>query len=79
MGGSPKFTSTIDMLEDIMQASVPSHLVHSVRVGDFAQGRNPIRLTSFRSLPDVASNDGSEDTDHVVCCFILLRWPMYTL
>jgi len=58
------------MLEDVMQASAPSHLVHSVKVSDLGQGRNPLRITSMRSLPDApaASVEGVPDVDedHVV-------------
>ncbi|KAG8829696.1 hypothetical protein FRC20_008608, partial [Serendipita sp. 405] len=45
------FTSTVDMLEDIMQASVPT-FIHSVRIPDLGLGNNPLRITSLRALPD---------------------------
>ncbi|PVF96053.1 hypothetical protein CPB86DRAFT_737459 [Serendipita vermifera] len=45
------FISTVDMLEDIMQASVPT-FIHSVRISDLGLGKNPIRVTSLRALPD---------------------------
>ncbi|CAL1709607.1 unnamed protein product [Somion occarium] len=45
------FSSTVDMLEDIMQASAPS-FIHSVRIPDLGLGQNAARVTSIRSLPD---------------------------
>ncbi|KAG8802943.1 hypothetical protein FRC17_006309 [Serendipita sp. 399] len=45
------FKSTVDMLEDIMQASVPA-FIHSVRIPDLGLGNNPLRITSLRALPD---------------------------
>ncbi|KIM32455.1 hypothetical protein M408DRAFT_219185 [Serendipita vermifera MAFF 305830] len=50
------FTSTVDMLEDIMQASVPT-FIHSVRIPTLGLGTNPLRITSMRALPD-AQLDG---------------------
>ncbi|OSD00665.1 hypothetical protein PYCCODRAFT_1479096 [Trametes coccinea BRFM310] len=50
------FSSLVDMLEDIMQSSVPS-FVHSVRVVDLGLGSNAGRITSIRSLPDAISRD----------------------
>ena len=49
---SIRFSSLVDMIEDVMQSSVPA-FVHSVRVSDMSQGSNPFRITSLRSLPDV--------------------------
>lgn len=45
------FASIVDMLEDVMQASVPG-LIENVRVADVSQGATPLRLLSLRSLPD---------------------------
>ncbi|RPD52908.1 hypothetical protein L226DRAFT_617720 [Lentinus tigrinus ALCF2SS1-7] len=53
------FSSLMDMLEDIMQSSVPS-FIHSVRVADLGLGSNAGRITSIRSLPDVKSRDTGE-------------------
>ncbi|KAI0634023.1 hypothetical protein C8Q77DRAFT_721518 [Trametes polyzona] len=50
------FSSLVDMLEDIMQASVPS-FIHSVRVADLGLGSNAGRITSIRSLPDADTRD----------------------
>ncbi|KAH9847036.1 hypothetical protein C2E23DRAFT_850404 [Lenzites betulinus] len=50
------FSSLIDMLEDIMQASVPT-FVHSVRVADMGLGSNAGRITAIRSLPDASTRD----------------------
>ncbi|KAJ3557617.1 hypothetical protein NM688_g1373 [Phlebia brevispora] len=45
------FGNLTDILEDIMQASVP-RFVHSVRVSDVGLGSNAARITFIRSLPD---------------------------
>lgn len=45
------FASMADMLEDIMQASVPG-VIENVRVAAIDQGTNPIRILSLRALPD---------------------------
>ncbi|KAI0389202.1 C2 domain-containing protein [Xylariaceae sp. FL0594] len=45
------FASVADMLEDIMQASVPG-IIENVKVADITQGNNPIRILSLRALPD---------------------------
>ncbi|RPB19629.1 hypothetical protein L211DRAFT_871183 [Terfezia boudieri ATCC MYA-4762] len=45
------FASVVDMLEDVMQASVPG-VIENVRVVDMSQGATPLRLLSLRSLPD---------------------------
>ncbi|KAI0822359.1 hypothetical protein BC628DRAFT_1364753 [Trametes gibbosa] len=50
------FGSLVDMLEDIMQASVPK-FVHSVRVADLGLGSNAGRIISIRSLPDAPARD----------------------
>ncbi|EJD48327.1 hypothetical protein AURDEDRAFT_183631 [Auricularia subglabra TFB-10046 SS5] len=43
------FVSIIDMIEDVMQQSLPS-FVEAVRVSDFSLGTNPLRLLSMRAL-----------------------------
>lgn len=45
------FSSVADMLEDVMQASVPG-IIENVKVADINQGNNPIRILSIRALPD---------------------------
>ncbi|KAI8972445.1 hypothetical protein BD414DRAFT_469487 [Trametes punicea] len=50
------FESLVDMLEDIMQSSMPT-FIHSVRVADLGLGSNAGRITSIRSLPDATSRD----------------------
>lgn len=45
------FSSVADMIEDVMQASLPG-MVENVRVATISQGSNPIRILSVRSLPD---------------------------
>ncbi|KAH9937796.1 uncharacterized protein BXZ73DRAFT_89230 [Epithele typhae] len=54
------FTSLVDMLEDIMQSSVPT-FIHSVRVADIGLGSNAGRITSIRSLPDVRLHKNEDD------------------
>lgn len=46
------FTSLTDMIEDVMQASLPK-FVASVRIADLSQGRNPLRIVAMRGLPDI--------------------------
>ncbi|KAI0357862.1 hypothetical protein OH77DRAFT_1308845 [Trametes cingulata] len=55
------FSSLIDMLEDIMQSSVPT-FIHSVRVADIGLGSNAGRITSIRSLPDATTRDTGDPT-----------------
>ncbi|KAF8421574.1 hypothetical protein EV426DRAFT_718555 [Tirmania nivea] len=45
------FASIVDMLEDVMQASVPG-VIENLRVVDVSQGATPLRILSLRSLPD---------------------------
>jgi len=45
------FRSMVDMIEDIMQASVPKS-VQAVRISDLGLGQTPFRITSIRSLRD---------------------------
>ncbi|KAL1939462.1 hypothetical protein VTO73DRAFT_10018 [Trametes versicolor] len=56
------FSSLIDMLEDIMQSSVPK-FIHSVRVADLGLGSNAGRITSIRSLPDAKTHDTGNPGD----------------
>ncbi|KAI0050335.1 hypothetical protein FA95DRAFT_1555850 [Auriscalpium vulgare] len=63
------FDSLVDMIEDIMQSSVPS-FVHSVRISDLGLGREPIRITSLRAIPDSENDDamqtlGAEERDQL--------------
>ncbi|THH27196.1 hypothetical protein EUX98_g6993 [Antrodiella citrinella] len=61
------FSSVVDMLEDIMQSSVP-HFIHSVRISDLGLGRNAARITAIRSLPDAetrASNKSKAQSGEV--------------
>lgn len=39
------------MVEDVMQASLPS-FVDAVKISDIGQGSNPVRIISMRGLPD---------------------------
>ncbi|GAA5950615.1 hypothetical protein JCM10213_006938 [Rhodosporidiobolus nylandii] len=45
------FTSIVDMIEDVMQASLPG-FVDAVKVEDFTIGRNAFRILNMRALPD---------------------------
>lgn len=45
------FTSVVDMVEDIMQASLPK-FVDAVRISDLGLGTNPFRIVAIRGLPD---------------------------
>ncbi|GAA5997362.1 uncharacterized protein JCM10292_000204 [Rhodotorula paludigena] len=45
------FTSVVDMIEDVMQASLPG-FVDAVKIEDFNLGRNAFRVLSMRALPD---------------------------
>jgi len=59
------FNSSVDVLEDIMQASAPK-FVHSVRVADLGQGTTPLRVTSIRSLPDSKLDDALAGTEEQI-------------
>lgn len=50
------FNSMADLLEDVMQASVPG-VVENVRVVDISQGSNPLRILSLRALPEADVRD----------------------
>lgn len=45
------FTSVLDMVEDIMQASLPK-FVDAVKISDLGLGTNPPRIVAMRGLPD---------------------------
>ncbi|KAL7420399.1 hypothetical protein Q5752_005369 [Cryptotrichosporon argae] len=51
------FVSVADMVEDILQQSLPG-FVDAVRITDLGQGSNPIRITSIRALPDQPGDEG---------------------
>lgn len=50
------FQGVADMLEDVMQASVPG-IIENVRVAEINQGSNPLRILSLRALPDAHMGD----------------------
>ncbi|KAF1978080.1 hypothetical protein BU23DRAFT_250740 [Bimuria novae-zelandiae CBS 107.79] len=50
------FQGVADMLEDVMQASVPG-IIENVRVAEINQGSNPLRILSMRALPDAHMQD----------------------
>ncbi|KAI0654107.1 hypothetical protein C8Q70DRAFT_1029821 [Cubamyces menziesii] len=56
------FGSLVDMLEDIMQSSVPT-FIHSVRIADLGLGSNAGRITSIRSLPDDTTRDTGDPSE----------------
>ncbi|CAE6476050.1 unnamed protein product [Rhizoctonia solani] len=58
------FISVVDMLEDVMQASMP-HIVHSIRVSDLGQGSVAPRITGIRALPPRRTDEGDIQDDHV--------------
>lgn len=45
------FTSIVDMIEDVMQASLPG-FIDAVKVEDFTIGHNAFRILNIRALPD---------------------------
>ncbi|WVR03079.1 hypothetical protein IAU60_000068 [Kwoniella sp. DSM 27419] len=51
------FISIADMVEDILQQSLPG-FVDAVRITDLGQGTNPVRITSIRALPDQPGDEG---------------------
>ncbi|EMD37079.1 hypothetical protein CERSUDRAFT_114979 [Gelatoporia subvermispora B] len=56
------FNGVVDVIEDIMQSSVPS-FVHSVRISDLGLGSNAARITAIRSLPDSTPERAGEDDE----------------
>jgi len=55
------FISIADMVEDILQQSLPG-FVDAVRITDLGQGTNPLRITSIRALPDQPGDEGYPKT-----------------
>jgi len=51
------FISISDMVEDIMQQSLPG-FVDAVRISDIGQGTNPLRILSIRALADEQGSPG---------------------
>jgi hypothetical protein len=51
------FISVADMVEDIMQQSLPG-IVDAVRISDIGQGTNPLRILSIRALADEQGSPG---------------------
>lgn len=49
------FVSMLDMVEDIMQSSLPG-FIQSVKVSDFDLGENPFRLIAMRGLADIMTD-----------------------
>jgi len=73
------FASLCDTLEDVMQASLPRHIVHMVAINDLGQGSESIRILGIRCLPTGAAsrsvgadgklkagNDGEDENDRKV-------------
>lgn len=58
---SAMFVSVADMVEDILQQSLPG-FVDAIRITDIGQGSNPIRITSIRALPDQPGEEGYPHT-----------------
>lgn len=56
----PVFTSLTDMLEDVMQASMPK-AINTVRITDMSQGNHPLRIISIRPLDEQEMKNASED------------------
>ncbi|KAJ7207301.1 hypothetical protein B0H12DRAFT_1159021 [Mycena haematopus] len=54
------FTSVSDMLEDALQASLPS-LIHGVRVADIGQGSEAVRILAIRALESDDATRSSDD------------------
>ncbi|KAG8739888.1 hypothetical protein FRC10_005022 [Ceratobasidium sp. 414] len=57
------FISAVDMLEGVMQASMP-RVVHAIRVSDIGQGSVAPRITGIRALPP-REGDNEGEKDHV--------------
>ncbi|KYG49306.1 hypothetical protein M433DRAFT_541955 [Acidomyces richmondensis BFW] len=50
------FASLCDTLEDVMQASLPKHIVHMVAINDLGQGSESLRILGIRCLPTGAAS-----------------------
>ncbi|KAF8684472.1 C2 domain [Rhizoctonia solani] len=66
------FTSVIDMLEDVMQASMP-RIVNSIRVSDLGQGSVAPRITGIRALPLRRTEEGDIQGEHVVSSNLIAK------
>ncbi|KAJ9117451.1 hypothetical protein QFC22_004301 [Naganishia vaughanmartiniae] len=53
------FISLTDMLEDVMQASMPK-AINTVRISDLSQGTHPLRIISIRPLDDAETRDAPQ-------------------
>ncbi|WFD31648.1 hypothetical protein MSPP1_002687 [Malassezia sp. CBS 17886] len=49
------FISVIDLVEDVMQASLPK-FIQAVKISDFGLGMNPVRVIDMRGLADVMTD-----------------------
>lgn len=49
------FVSMLDMVEDIMQSSLPG-FIQAVKISDFGLGSNPVRMVAMRALADVMTD-----------------------
>jgi Ca2+-dependent lipid-binding protein len=58
------FISVADMVEDILQQSLPG-FIDAVRITDLGQGTNPLRITSIRALPDQPGDEGYPKTSWI--------------
>jgi hypothetical protein len=56
------FVPIIDLLEDVMQNSIPS-IVSQVKIVNIGQGSTPIRVLSMRWLDD-ENDSNADDTEH---------------
>lgn len=68
------FASTIDMVEDIMQQSLPG-IIDSVKISDYAQGSNPLRIISMRGLPDQPTDKDYPKEEWCVVCLGHVELP----
>ena len=75
---SELFGIVLDLLEDVM-ISISPGIVSSVRVEDLDLGSNPMRIVSFRQLPDSVpiggETGGSDDHFNIECTFAYRRAP----
>lgn len=53
------FISLTDMLENVMQASMPK-AINTVRIADLSQGTHPLRIISIRPLEDAETRDAPQ-------------------
>jgi hypothetical protein len=58
------FIPIVDLLEDVMQNSIPS-IVTQIKIVNVGQGSTPMRVLSMRWLDEGNENDGNApDTEH---------------